>query len=57
MNAEKWPDVYEMYGIFNDDSYIVQLLKEFHFLANEKKEQTNPGASVVALGDEATESF
>lgn len=57
MSAEKWPDVYEMYGIFNDDSYIVQLLKEFHFLANEKKEQTNSGAGAIALGDEEIESF
>lgn len=57
MSAEKWPDVYEMYGIFNDDSYLVQLLKEFHFLTNEKKEQTHSGAGVAAFGDETVEPF
>lgn len=41
----------------SDDAYILQLLKEFRFLTDEKKEQTNTQASSFAIGDETPESF
>lgn len=41
----------------NDDAYILQLLKEFQFLTDEKKEQTHTQAGSLATGDETPDSF
>lgn len=41
----------------NDDAYILQLLNEFQFLIDEKKEQTYTQAGSLATGDETPDSF
>lgn len=57
MSENFWAELYESTGFCNDDSYIVQLLREFRFLTDEKTEQTNAQAGSLALGNEAPDSF
>lgn len=57
MSENFWAELYDSTGFCNDDSYIVQLLREFRFLTDEKTEQTNAQAGSLAAGNEAPESF
>lgn len=47
----------DLYDFVHDDCYIVKLLQEFYYLANEKKERTQNQADTSAPRDEAGESF